>query len=569
MGALNVTAIVCAGTPEETECALASVHAQERPADETLVIPIGDGAGAARAAALRSARGELVAWCDPGEEWTPGRLAALAAVLERRPDVDLVYGDAELFDGARSPRIERAEDYDFLRMSWWGISPRAGQVVFRASAARTAGGFDPDLRRHGDLDLWLRMSRQGLMRRVPTVVTRRAVHSEEDPGGWEEWSAVLERHYAALLAEGPAALHDLQVDAARPAAYQPATWCESGRELVVCATPFRGTGYGEVARALLRALPSVGVTPLLAPTGTQFDEELSPLARGFDHWGRWGLYYHVLSRPGALPCARRAVYTMWETTEVPRSRIDELNDAAEVVFVPCAQNARAFVECGLERPVRVLHHGVDPDRFPVLERPAHRPFTFGTLGDLRVRKGVDVLVRAFREEFATSEDVALVLRSSTGRPAVEGLDDPRIQVQHGTCDHRSLLATLGRMDAFVLPSRGEGFGLCGLEAAATGLPLIATDWSGPAEYVHDVHGLPLRYALQDAGGRRVGDAVYDGIWAEPDVEHLRQLLRELAEDRAGARERGRRAAEAVRARWTWQRPAAQLRDELDARSGSA
>jgi hypothetical protein len=43
-------------------------------------------------------------------------------------------------------------------------------------------------------------------------------------------------------------------------------------------------------------------------------------------------------------------------------------------------------------------------------------------------------------------------------------------------------------------------------------------------------------------------------------------MRSLYEDPDSARERGRMAAQAVRERWSWERPARQLRDELDART---
>jgi glycosyltransferase involved in cell wall biosynthesis len=437
--------------------------------------------------------------------------------------------------------------------------------VLRAAAARAAGGFDRGLRRHADWDLWLRMCRRGPLRRVPEIVTRR--RRPDDEPAWEEYAAILDRHYAAMATESAAALHDLRADAAPAAPFDAETWRDGRRELVYCAAPVRGTGYGEVARALLRALPGAGVTPVLAPTRAQLDAELAPFQRQLDHWGRWGFYHHVISRPTALPCARRAVYTMWESTAVPQWRIEELNEAAELVFVPCAQNAEAFLACGLERPVRVLHHGVDAERFPVLERPDRGTFTFGTFGDLTYRKGVDVLVRAFREEFAPSEDVALLLRSSTGALDADEIDDPRIRVEYG--EPRGLLDALADIDAFVQPSRGEGFGLCGLEAAATGLPLIATDWAGPREYVRDVHGLPLRYAPADSGGRLVNHSVFEGRWAEPDLGHLRELMRSLVVDRGAARARGARAAEAVRARWSWARPAAQIRAALDARGATA
>src|SRR5436305_1613425 len=81
--------------------------------------------------------------------------------------------------------------------------------------------------------------------------------------------------------------------------------------------------------------------------------------------------------------------------------------------------------------------------------------------------------------------------------------------------HNKGVHLLQQMDAFVMPSRGEGFGLCGLEAMSTGLALIATNWSGPAEYLEANDTFPLHYRLRDAGGIRIDSKNYYGLWAEP------------------------------------------------------
>ncbi|KAI3770160.1 hypothetical protein L6452_01283 [Arctium lappa] len=46
-------------------------------------------------------------------------------------------------------------------------------------------------------------------------------------------------------------------------------------------------------------------------------------------------------------------------------------------------------------------------------------------------------------------------------------------------------------DAFVLPSRGEGRGRPIVEAMAMSLPVIATNWSGPTEYLSEENNYPL------------------------------------------------------------------------------
>jgi hypothetical protein len=56
---------------------------------------------------------------------------------------------------------------------------------------------------------------------------------------------------------------------------------------------------------------------------------------------------------------------------------------------------------------------------------------------------------------------------------------------------------------------------------------------------------------------------YFGQWAEPDVEHLRSLLRWLYEHRDDAARMGMLASARVHCAWTWDRAAEQLRNDLD------
>ena len=45
----------------------------------------------------------------------------------------------------------------------------------------------------------------------------------------------------------------------------------------------------------------------------------------------------------------------------------------------------------------------------------------------------------------------------------------------------------------MLPTKGEGWGLPVVEAMAMTLPVIVTDYSGPAAYLTEANSYPLRY----------------------------------------------------------------------------
>jgi len=93
-------------------------------------------------------------------------------------------------------------------------------------------------------------------------------------------------------------------------------------------------------------------------------------------------------------------------------------------------------------------------------------------------------------------------------------------------------------DAFVLPSRGEGWGRPHVEAMAMELPVIATHWSGPEQYMTENNSYPLSIE----GLELVGSGAFrEHMWAKPSVKHLQQLMREVFTSREEAREKGRQA----------------------------
>src|SRR5205807_2579076 len=99
------------------------------------------------------------------------------------------------------------------------------------------------------------------------------------------------------------------------------------------------------------------------------------------------------------------------------------------------------------------------------------------------------------------------------------------------------------VDAFVLPTRGEGWCRPLMEAMAAGLPTIATAWSGPTAFHTEAVGYPLGYAVApvSAADARELPAFANQRCAQPDLADLRRLMRAVVEDSEGAREKGKAA----------------------------
>lgn len=265
-------------------------------------------------------------------------------------------------------------------------------------------------------------------------------------------------------------------------------------------------------------------------------------------------------------------WTMLEVTGLPPAWVAGCNSMDEV-WVPASFNVETFRNSGVTVPIHVMPLGVDVDYFhPEITgfRPSTR-FTFLSVFEWGERKAPEVLLRAFAEEFKDSEDVLLLLSVFNRDPQVDvhqqiaDLDLPATAPIVVMLNPRFAAHQMGSLyrsaDAFVLPSRGEGWGMPVLEAMACGLPTIATRWSGPADFLHEGVGFPLEPRRLVPAEARC--PYYEGFeWADPDVEQLRSLMRQVVDDPDAARARGLAAAAEVAANWTWDHVAAKVKSRL-------
>ena len=175
----------------------------------------------------------------------------------------------------------------------------------------------------------------------------------------------------------------------------------------------------------------------------------------------------------------------------------EVCNRHHAIIVPSAYCAEAFKAGGVTVPVHVVQHGFSP-RFRV-EGPVHTQVgpTVGVLAALNAwyeRKGVAEMAEAWERFVIAHPDWRIEWRT-TPCPDWTGRIIPNWQWIVARDSQSDLAAWYRGLTALAMPSRGEGFGLTGLEALACGTPIIAPLHSGLAEYVQ-----PDRDCIVEHGG---------------------------------------------------------------------
>lgn len=270
--------------------------------------------------------------------------------------------------------------------------------------------------------------------------------------------------------------------------------------------------------------------------------------------------------------------TMFESTQLPEGWARWLNQCA-AVCVPARWLIKVMESSGVIRPVVVIAEGVS-ESFHYMDRAGRyepsglkygraetpegdyiprkdQPFTFLCLGDRGMRKGFDVALAAFVRAFGENENYKIIIKA---REFKFGYTNTNIDVIARDMDDGELNNLYASVDAFVFPTRGEGFGLPPREAARTGLPVIATNWGGTADDLTR-WGYPLRYEKVKAWDLQ---RQFEGLgkWAEPDVDHLAQLMKYIVsrqrihtwyEVRPQGERQDTRAANNIRKLYSWQK----------------
>lgn len=309
--------------------------------------------------------------------------------------------------------------------------------------------------------------------------------------------------------------------------------------------PFsKGDGYATANEATLRALVDLGVKLFVHPAWftddmSSFAEEL--VKNQLTGPKRVGV---CMATPGEfrkLPTPYRIGLTMYEADNPLEHHPEWRHECAQVdrLIVPseyCERVFRAF----FKGPIDVAPLAIDPTYYTARKREAKDTFTFGMHGTLSGRKAPLELIKTFQAAFPDEQDVRLDLKTRLGvlgwkQGQLPTLTDSRVNVINETWDSDRVRDWMHGLDAYVFPSKGEGYGMPPREAVCTGLPTIISGHTGMMSLADcpDVWAAPTGSEEESPLG---------GLWRIPDWDYVVDCMRWIYNNREKAYESGVSAA---------------------------
>lgn len=226
----------------------------------------------------------------------------------------------------------------------------------------------------------------------------------------------------------------------------------------------------------------------------------------------------------------------WEESSFPQTYVDQFNLYLDFATSMSRYVTRLLQDNGVTCPLfttgigvdHILKDPIDGSSLPVL--PA-RSLTFLHISSCFARKGVDVLLHAYGQQFSAHDDVCLIIKTFANphhdieqqlAQWQEGLTSPpNVILINRDLDNSAIRALYQQADVLVAPSRGEGFGLPMAEAMLHQLPVITTGYGGQTDFASEHTAWLIDYQFARAQSHMQQT---NSVWVEPDVRHLASLM---------------------------------------------
>lgn len=316
---------------------------------------------------------------------------------------------------------------------------------------------------------------------------------------------------------------------------------------------YEATGYGNASRELALAMDQLGLDVKIEAIGRNDgmvnEDQFSKLRELQNKPLRKNRVLLTVEYHQNLQDRKRyrnaVTLAMWETSKVP-SEFRKGTSHFRAAIVPSHSSRNAYVNGGVRIPVHVVPLGVNsnvysPEGVSQTLSDRQEDFVFLSVFGWSERKAPETLLKAYLNEFTDRDPVTLYIKTHGMNVSEFPMDWynqivrtvnkpnlPRVKVVSGSLTDQEMAAIYRGADCFVLPTRGEAFGLTILESMACGTPVIVTGWGGHTEFLTASVGYLIPYELVPAKPLHYTN-LYTGeqLWANADIGALACLMRQV------------------------------------------
>jgi len=370
------------------------------------------------------------------------------------------------------------------------------------------------------------------------------------------------------------------------------------QKVIVRAPVLTRTGYGEHGRFVLRALREIE---------DQLDIYVLPVPWGNSGWiyedneeRKWldslvqktALYQHqTQGKPQFDMSIQVTIPNEWqrmapinigvtagiETTRVAPVWIEKVNMMDKVVTIS-EHSKRSFVQTVYDginkhtgqkaklkcnKDIDIVHYPVKHFEDIDLKLKLNTDFNFLTVAQWGARKNIENTIKWFVEEFVDNPEVGLIVKTFAKGNSINDRYELtnkfsnfikqyenrkcKIYLLHGDMTDQEMhsLYKYPKVKALVSLTHGEGFGLPLFEAAYSGLPVLAPEWSGHVDFLFapkknkksgneklKAHFARIDYDIGPIPENVVWDGVLEkgSMWCYPQQGSYKMRLREVYKD---------------------------------------
>jgi glycosyltransferase involved in cell wall biosynthesis len=250
---------------------------------------------------------------------------------------------------------------------------------------------------------------------------------------------------------------------------------------------------------------------------------------------------HLSQRIGG---GKFVVLPFFEVSKFNDRRRTHLSSADEVIVTSEWAKEVVVNQCD-KGEVHVIPCGVDREIFNESNNKESQKCIFFNCGKWEVRKGHDVLHKAFKDAFGKNDEVELWMMTQNPFLSPEETkswkklySDPKIKLIDRVQFQHQLAEIMAQTYCGVFPARAEGWNLEALEMMACGKQVIITNYSAHTQFCNNDNSKLINIVEEEPvydGKWFVGD---NGVWASLDgdaydelVDRLRQVYEEWKTDR--------------------------------------